>query len=106
MTYAMAKDPTDYYLVVMDKLPPELLTVVCSLCNIETLKNIRLVNRTLSDVAAPYLFEGLCVALFPKYLDNLTKVAQSPHLRPHVKTIYFGNYLIKSSYSSYEEWRA
>lgn len=59
----------------MERLPPELLAQVCSLSKIRSLKKIRLVNITFAQITAQYVFEGLCIILIPRYLDNSTEVA-------------------------------
>ena len=89
----------------MDRLPPELWDRVCSLSDIRSLKSIRLVNSTFTQIAARYLFEELCVILIPKYLDKVTEVAFHPSLRLYVRTLYFDYDILDEDSADYEEWK-
>ena len=89
----------------MDRLPPELWARVCSLSDIRSLKRIRLVNSTFTQIAARYLFEELCVILIPKYLDKVTEVAFHPSLRFYVRTLYFDYDILDEDSADYEEWK-
>lgn len=90
----------------MERLPPELLAQVCSLCDIRSLKKIRLINTTFAQIAAQYLFEGLCVALIPRYLDRVAEVALHPTLRFHVRTLYFDYDILDEGFAEYDVWKA
>ena len=89
----------------MDRLPPELWARVCSLSDIRSLKRIRIVNSTFTQIAARYLFEELCVILIPKYLDKVTEVAFHPSLRFYVRTLYFDYDILDEDSADYEEWK-
>lgn len=89
----------------MHHLPPELWARVCSFSDIRSLKKIRLVNSTLTHIAARHLFDGLCVTLIPKYLDKVTEVAFHPTLRFHVRTLYFNYNILDEDYEDYESWK-
>ena len=90
----------------MDRLPPELWARICSLSDIRSLKRIRLTNSGFTQIAARYLFEGLCVTLIPRYLDNVTEVAFHPSLRFHVRTLYFDYGILQKGSEEYDVWKA
>ena len=90
----------------MDRLPPELWAQVCSLSDIRSLKRIRLANSRLTQIAARYLFEGLCVTLIPRYLDKVTEVAFHPSLRFNVRTLYFDYRILDKGCAEYDVWEA
>lgn len=88
----------------MDHLPPELWAQVCSLSDIKSLKRIRLANSGFTQIAARYLFEGLCVTLIPRYLDKLAEVAFHPSLRFYVRTLYFDYRILHKDSADYNVW--
>ena len=90
----------------MDRLPPELWARVCSLSDIKSLKRIRLTNSGFTQIAARYLFEGLCVTLIPRYLDNVTEVAFHSSLRFYVRTLYFDYRILHKGSAEYDVWKA
>ena len=98
--------PVASHIHTMDRLPPELWARVCDLSDIRSLKMIRLTDSTLAQIAARYLFEGLCVILIPEYLDKLTEVAFHPTLRFHVRTLYFDHNILDEDFADYDEWKA
>ena len=89
----------------MDCLPPELWARVCSLSDIRSLKRIRLVSSGFTQIAARYLFEGLCVTLIPRYLDKVTEVAFHPSLRFYVRTLYFHYDILDEDSADYDAWK-
>ena len=100
------RPPVARHIHAMDRLPPELWAWVCSLSDIRSLQRIRLVNSTFAQIAARYLFEGLCVTLIPKYLDKVTEVAFHPTLRFYVRTLYFDYKILDQGSAEYDVWEA
>ena len=91
----------------MERLPPELLAHVCSsVSDIRSLKKLRLVNTKFAQIAAQFLFEGLCLALIPRYLNKVTEVAFHPTLRFHVRTLYSDGDILNEKFADYETWEA
>ena len=89
----------------MDRLPPEIWARVCSLSDIRSLKRIRLANSGFTQIAARYLFEGLCVTLIPCYFDKVTEVAFHPNLRFNVRTLYFDYQILDKDAAEYNLWK-
>ena len=89
----------------MNRLPPELWARVCNLSDVRSLKTIRLVNSTLTQIAACYLFQRLSVTLIPKYLNKAAELAFHPTLRFHVRTLYFNYGILNEKFAEYETWK-
>ena len=90
----------------MERLPTELVALICSLSDFRSLKKIRLVNSRFAQAAAQYLFQGLCFALIPEYLDKVTEVAFHPTLRFYVRNSYFDYSVLDESFADYKTWQA
>ncbi|KAK3628432.1 hypothetical protein LTR56_018587 [Elasticomyces elasticus] len=72
----------------MDELPPEMLELVARGCDFTSLKQLRLVNKHISSVTTPIVFEHFFMAFFPYCLENFCELARSP-LAKHVKAFTF-----------------
>ncbi|KAK5745785.1 hypothetical protein LTR17_001287 [Elasticomyces elasticus] len=59
----------------MDELPPEMLELAARECDFTSLKQLRLVNKHISIVTTPIVFEHFYMAYFPRCLENLGKLA-------------------------------
>ena len=87
-------------------LPNELLSVVCSHADNATLKQLRLVHRTLNTFAAKFLFEEIDLILLPKSIKKVRKIMEHPTLHRHVESmVYFGQRL-NQKFDDYETWKA
>ena len=100
------RSPGASHIHAMDRLPHELWARVCSLSDIRSLKSIRLADSKFTQIAARYLFEGLCVTLIPTYLDKVTEVAFHPSLRFNVRTLYFDYKILDEGCAEYDVWEA
>ncbi|KAK4952767.1 hypothetical protein LTR10_009575 [Elasticomyces elasticus] len=73
----------------MDKLPPEVLGHIARECNFTSLKQLRLVNKQISAVTTPIIFEHFYMGYFiDKGLESFCEFAKSP-LAKHVKAFTF-----------------
>lgn len=73
-------------------LPPELLTRVCQFVEFMDLKALRLVDRTLSQIAMPGMYETVYMILLPRSMNRVQKIGRHPDLAHHVRKIaYFGD---------------
>ena len=59
-----------------------------------------------AQIAAQSLFDGLCLAFIPRYLDKVTEVAFHPALRFHVRTLYFDSDILNERFTDYDTWEA
>ena len=98
--------PVNDHVHTMGHLPPQLLAQLCSFSDIQSLKKIRLVNTIFAQIAAQYLFEGLCVTLIPAYLEKVAEVALHPTLRFYVRTLYFDYEILDGSFAIKSIWKA
>lgn len=73
----------------MDRLPEELIALICEFCDHASLKNARLVNSRLKEISTPATFSHFYMGLFGYGVTKLERLAKSPLAR-HVKrfTIY------------------
>lgn len=73
----------------MDRLPEELLALICEQCEFASLKACRLVNSRFHEASTCHVFEHLYLGLFEYSLLNAREIARGP-LAKHVKklTIY------------------
>ncbi|CZT22850.1 uncharacterized protein RCC_08556 [Ramularia collo-cygni] len=73
----------------MDRLPEELLALICEHCEHADLKVCRLVNKRLCEASTCHVFEDLYLGLFEYSLFKARDISKSP-LAKHVKrlTIY------------------
>ncbi|KAK5683599.1 hypothetical protein LTS10_005132 [Elasticomyces elasticus] len=72
----------------MDELPPEMLELVARECDFASLKQLRLVNKHISTVTTPIVFEHSYMGYFPYCLESFCELARSP-LAKHVKAFTF-----------------
>ncbi|KAK3625037.1 hypothetical protein LTR56_020681 [Elasticomyces elasticus] len=72
----------------MDDLPPEMLELVARECDFTSLKQLRLVDKHISTVTTPIVFEHFYTAFFPYCLESFCELARSA-LAKHVKALVF-----------------
>lgn len=73
----------------MNRLPNELLEMVCNECDFATLKSLRRTARFLIMVTTPLIFEHFYMGFFPSHLDRLVQLSHSPHVSVHIKKFTF-----------------
>lgn len=73
----------------MDRLPEELIALICEFCDHASLKNARLVDSRWKEISTPATFSHFYMGLFGYGVTKLERLAKSPLAR-HVKrfTIY------------------
>jgi hypothetical protein len=75
-------------------LPNELLSEVCSHADIRTLKQLRLVDRTMNDFAAKFLFQEVYLILLPESIENVRQLIRHPVYKHYVRCLrYFADRL-------------
>ncbi|KAI1181317.1 hypothetical protein F4777DRAFT_12509 [Nemania sp. FL0916] len=78
----------------MDKIPPELVYVVCSLLSIDDVLNFRLVNKLFADVGAAYMLPEVTFFMHREELDRLEAISLHPIFSKHVcSLVYFAETL-------------
>ncbi|KJY01556.1 hypothetical protein TI39_contig287g00024 [Zymoseptoria brevis] len=70
----------------MDRLPEELLALICEHCDHATQKALRLASKRLHEASTPLVFEHFYMGLFEYGLLSLKDLAKSP-LAKHVKEL-------------------
>lgn len=99
----------------MDRLPPEILTMIVKEVNDppyllpgtntrwQDLKNLRLTCRCLPDIVAPHLFQKVQVGLFKTSLKRFDELSRHPSIPKHVKMLCFVG-CVMPVYKSQREW--
>ncbi|KAI8632973.1 hypothetical protein F5Y19DRAFT_472156 [Xylariaceae sp. FL1651] len=78
----------------MDRIPPELLYVICSLLSVDDILNFRLVNRAFADVGAAYMLPEVTFDMHHGELDRLRAISLHPLFAKHVSSLtYFAQTL-------------
>lgn len=78
----------------MDKIPPEILYVVCSLLDVDDILNFRLVNKLMADIGAAYMLPEVTFYLHQEELDRLEAISLHPIFSKHVTSLtYFAETL-------------
>ena len=70
----------------MDRLPPELLRMVCVRCDVETLRTIRLLNQSFCTYATPELYGEVYVGFLSSSFEKLNQISTSS-LGRHVQSL-------------------
>lgn len=73
----------------MDKIPPEIIYVVCSLLNVDDILNFRLVNRLFSDIGAAYMLPEVTFYMHQDELDRLEAISLHPVFSKHVSSLTY-----------------
>ncbi|KAI1114669.1 hypothetical protein F5Y14DRAFT_413287 [Nemania sp. NC0429] len=73
----------------MDKIPPEIIYVVCSLLNVDDILNFRLVNRLFSDIGAAYMLPEVTFYMHQDELDRLEAISLHPIFSKHVNSLTY-----------------
>lgn len=73
----------------MDKIPPEIIYVVCSLLNVDDILNFRLVNKLFSDVGAAYMLPEVTFYMHQDELDRLEAISLHPVFSKHVSSLTY-----------------
>ncbi|KAL8741966.1 MAG: hypothetical protein Q9190_005490 [Brigantiaea leucoxantha] len=87
----------------MDRLPPEILSRVCSFVSRDEIKDLRLVSRYLSNVATPQLITAIYLIFLPKSFDRMLAISRHPILSQYVTSIVY-EYDTLDYYDTQVEW--
>ncbi|GAP92103.1 putative F-box protein [Rosellinia necatrix] len=78
----------------MDKIPPEIMYLVCSLLNVDDILHFRLVNKLFADIGAAYMLPEVTFYLHQEELDRLEAISLHPIFSKHVSSLtYFAEAL-------------
>lgn len=85
-----------------DKLPAELVSLICSHLTVGTLKMARLINQTFSGQGARFLFKDVYFSLYQESMIKLVKIAKHPVFRNYVRRLYYCSEMLSGWYRSHE----
>ncbi|KAI0458037.1 hypothetical protein F5B21DRAFT_461070 [Xylaria acuta] len=78
----------------MDKIPPEIIYVVCSLLDVDDILNFRLVNKLFADIGAAYMLPEVTFYMHKEEFDRLEAISLHPIFSKHVSSLtYFAETL-------------
>ncbi|KAI3320773.1 hypothetical protein HD806DRAFT_504929 [Xylariaceae sp. AK1471] len=73
----------------MDKIPPEIIYVVCSLLNVDDILRFRLVNKLFADIGAAYMLPEVTFYMHQEELARLKEISLHPTLSKHVHSLTY-----------------
>ncbi|KAI1320421.1 hypothetical protein F5Y16DRAFT_389851 [Xylariaceae sp. FL0255] len=73
----------------MDRVPPEILYVVCSFLSVDDLQNVRLVSKALADIGASYMLPEVTFYMDEKELHRLHAISEHPIFSKHVHSLTY-----------------
>jgi len=88
----------------MDRLPLEVLQLVCDYLPSSDLVNVRPVGRNFSQAGANNLFRDIHVMLSKKSFENLTSISEIPALAKYVRNVVYEVRFL-AVYMREEAWR-
>ncbi|KAI1755898.1 hypothetical protein F4782DRAFT_487572 [Xylaria castorea] len=78
----------------MDRVPPEILYVVCSLLDVDDILSFRLVNKLFADIGAAYMLPEATFYMHQEEFDRLQTISLHPIFSKHVSSLtYFAETL-------------
>ncbi|KAI8951772.1 hypothetical protein F4801DRAFT_543388 [Xylaria longipes] len=78
----------------MDKIPPEIVYVVCSLLDVDDILNFRLVSKLFADIGAAYMLPEVTFYMHQEEFDRLEAISLHPIFSKHVSSLtYFAETL-------------
>lgn len=72
-----------------DRLPTELLEMICDDCDFADLKSLRQSCKSFLDVTTPRIFSHFHMGFFLTHLEHLMDLSTTPHIAAHVKHFTF-----------------
>ena len=84
-------------------LPPEVLSINFSHCDLPTSKNLRLLSKASNEELAPGIFRTLILDLLPQSVKAAQMIASSPVLALYVQEIIISDNILKKY--SFENFR-
>ncbi|KAJ8126649.1 hypothetical protein O1611_g6989 [Lasiodiplodia mahajangana] len=79
----------------MDKIPPEIVYVVCSLLEIDDVLSFRLVNKLFADIGAAYMLPEVTFYMHQEELDRLEAISLHPIFSKQVTSLnYYAEILV------------
>ncbi|KAI0487462.1 hypothetical protein F4859DRAFT_465072 [Xylaria cf. heliscus] len=73
----------------MDKIPPEIIYVVCSLLVVDDILNFRLVNKLFADIGATYMLPEVTFYMHQEEFDRLEAISLHPIFSKHVSSLTY-----------------
>jgi hypothetical protein len=86
-------------------LPNEFLSEVCSHADNATLKQLRLVDQTLSSFAAECLFEEVHFILPPESIEKVRQIMEHPTFHSYVRYLIYYVDRLNPKFEDYEVWK-
>ena len=84
-------------------LPPEVLLIIFSHCDLRTLKILRLLSKASNEELVPNVFRILILDFLPQSVKAAQMIASSPTLALHVREIIISDNILKKY--SFEDFR-
>ena len=81
----------------INNLPPEILSIVLANVPKPDLKHIRLLNKCLSELCTPYLFDTVVISPHRRNLEVFRKICAHREYSRHVRTLYY-------DLTSFDQW--
>ncbi|KAJ8110416.1 hypothetical protein ONZ43_g5874 [Nemania bipapillata] len=73
----------------MDKIPPEIVYIICSQLGNDDIRNFRLVNKLFAEVGAAYMLPHVSFYMRQKELDRLEAISLHPIFSKHVISLTY-----------------
>ncbi|KAH8162388.1 hypothetical protein CIB48_g5839 [Xylaria polymorpha] len=78
----------------MDKIPPEIIYLFCSLLDVDDILNFRLVNKLFADIGAAYMLPEVTFYMHQEEFKRLEEISLHPIFSKHVSSLtYFAETL-------------
>ncbi|KAJ2988450.1 hypothetical protein NUW58_g3970 [Xylaria curta] len=78
----------------MDRVPSEIIYLVCSLLDVDDILNFRLVNKLFADIGATYMLPEVTFHMHQEEFDRLEAISLHPLFSKHVSSLtYFAETL-------------
>ncbi|KAI1261559.1 hypothetical protein F5Y18DRAFT_401637 [Xylariaceae sp. FL1019] len=88
----------------MDRIPPEIVYVIVSFLDIDSLQSVRLVNRKLAEIGAAYMLPEVTFYMHSEELARLQAIAQHPVFSKHVRSLTYSGHALDSPKVSWREF--
>ena len=87
----------------MDRLPVELITMICSFLEPHDVGHLRSVSTTFAEIGRPFIFRQLHLIFTPDSFKHLHAICSNPTLTPYVTSFYYEADTLPF-YESFEDW--
>ena len=90
--------------MTMDRLPVELVTMVCSFLPRSDVANLRCTSKFNAEAGRPFMFCQLHLVFTPKSFERLHAISSNPALAPYVTSLYYEGDTLPF-YDSFYQWQ-